>query len=1570
MSTTTLSDKKQSSMITLTDVLGTESTFSFLYKDAKVPTSKFLESMQSKQKIQKRIDEEKEFLEQFSRSVPSFWQKMTHLFTLSPSSPSIVSNNTSLIPNETKIRNYKGVQNYGQIVSTLKQLNDYALFFERSYNALIAEDVRNSQSLKRNEMLMSKKLRSLKVLFDEIETNSMKENSLFNYYHSESHMYKVVKFVTGTLVYESAKQMVCQYVLDKTNLQTYLGPFAYAPVYLVFNFYTVYKNLSSDEREDQSTLEKIKYALIKGGFTVIIDVLKMTLFPMLGFSSVFVILGTTVVEAVLMMFDPKADKQRSDELAKSYGEMTLDKEFIKHVLQPAKSLDVTKKILSGLKLPFDWIATLPEAVGQAVFGNVYIPYLSTILKYCNTTYKCSVYAIGSVSCFCMVSTVLANYTPFGELYQHAYTLAVQHGLWNDNIILSLTSGITNRFLSETQKSVLQLMLQVFTGLFGLFVQFVKQLEIEKGMAVFLKNSFLYMCEHHKEFVRFISNTMFAATIAPHIRSFLKANTQHYLAFACPILFQMMTVNPSASTDDYAQALTKSVFNGGIAVLLSVGVNITTTFIQGVKTPGLQQKIKFALGNSLFFSYLDGVAKSIQDEYFGSFRDYLEVKFGRKTMFDNLNVSNFTNLVVVTAYFEPKLQQAVSDMISNSEILKRMMDDADANSETFSTSIEKEKINKVLARQRVKDQTEKSKLQHLLQDPHLDIEKRNRTLGKLAAFDAMQDFYTHVENVTANPTFEFKQAAKASVIKSVLFNNFNPFLKPINEMHLRALENDYKVQIANFTNFYTSRYGQKLQLLEERKRFLLSNSTQQDSKFQRDVENLNSSFTELKMEFQGDAELTETSTYLQTLTDVVLNEYDLTSTKNTTSIFSYYTRSTRLQGIREALEQMSAVSKGNVHAFDKDVFVSADDITHTGVSDAKSFLEKFIKPFLEPSVVEVRSKSDENITMTEKEAESLSVFGQMKGFLYSPWEYTKLFLQEKFQSMFLDFVLTSCKKSTQIFLLRLKNAKKTMAELEQLKLDAMKNTNLSAEDRNVLIETLSRAMTAEFDTLNTLQSMTIGIFEKADSVLPIFTRGGKDEHFSAASKIKSALASLKATQKDFATATDVDIETSLETDVMTMFDAPPSLSPDAQLPYTGDEIQTLSAINSVAPYLSGRKLQVKSSGLDKMACADDSCKLYNLFIDSLRKEDLQTLANVQETITQSLLTLPSNLDEDKIREFSKGQLLLAYFNEDTKAILSKIKVTAEQKQALRDIFFKSNNYQNRGRYFTQHFEKEDNLTWANPFLLYFFSAKQYSATAIEEILRENNFRDYAQRVKELQLDSTITEAQNSERLLMEELEKFEIHVAVKQEKIEAKVENKEEEVPKPKSAFSLFSSVFALVTDFAAKVPVLLTEYTASTLHATGLFPNAVAEKMAKIQLRLQGYQEQRNVQEIDTILSKQIDQVTDATAQTQLLELKARWLMKANEVDKLIQQRETEKLKFCYAWRGDIQSYGYMFTNFGFSFYDFSGIVSPNINQLFNLFFADDANDLKRFFILSPFNGDPSIKQLVNDMYFVKNKDM
>jgi hypothetical protein len=1669
MSTTTVSDKVEQKQISLGDVIDNSSPFLFLYEGVKVDSTPVLKSMSLKKKLKERVEKETKLISDHSPSIlqkyiPSFFQatfpKQLDFNTVDESMDTFVKRNRDLfIPNKLMVERYTSIVNYNKIISTIKDVNDYITFFQRTYNSQINEDKKQMQIVKDiasgkcNAMLMSGKLRALKTLFDEVEMEKQKEQSLFNYYHSENHVYKVIKFLVGTYVYESTKTLICSYTLDSiqaTSIGKILGPFASAPIYIIFNFANIYRNLGQDERENQSIFEKTKYALIKGGFTAIVDVLKITIFPMMGLSMVQIVLGNMVIEGIMAVFDPKLDKKRSDDLAKSYGEMTLDKNFIKNILNPPKAV-ATAKILSILKLPLDWVATFPEAVTNYIFNTMLntehasfylskIPGISqyvSIMKYVNKAWKLSVYAIGAFSYFCLLNFSLKNYTMLGEYYSHAYNLAVQSGIWNDNIISTIKDSILKPYLSDNARSALSICLNVLSLGFGYLVHLAEELHLEKGILEFAKNLFFHMCENHKEFVRFLTRSLFSQ-VSPTITTFLKANTQHYLSFAAPALFAFVNSNPKATFSDYSNLIDNSIYYGGIAVLLSVGANILTTTIEVItknkqtitalkkidekygESPGtnariLYEKLKFTLGNSLIFNFLDNTASTLREKFFGNFLDYVEVKFGRKDFFKNLNVTEFTNRILVDAYIQINLQNAVVDLVSNSEVLYKL--------DGFNDQMDKEiKIDRISILDNLARQKELDNQRRQLWEDEIKILQKTDQLEaisdiklKLNALDEMQNYYQYVSELMEDPFYHFKSAEKGDVLKSILFNHFNPFVRPVNEEIVPALENDFKVQTNNLINIANKNYLSKLQDLELQRDALVSKINRDRTatkEVQESALRLNETYKTLKQNYLSDPLLKNITIHLQTINDLIINEYNFNLMKNSTDIYKFYERAQRVLEAKKKIKTISQNVNGTKLFTEEELF-SQDQIDKllsstqlqesSTVKDFKDLISRLKEKEKRKGKKETVVKTKEEKKREEKGEEGMSFFLSLKGI----YDIPKMILEKAFLEPLQNVLMNFCKTALRVASIRKTTFRRSLDELQELESRTKNDDAIDPAQKLILLSTINDSMEREIAKMNSVHNMVYNVFQKANNVISVIPKDKIiNKNFSQSVKTITE----KTTKTFFSSITDVLTSIDFATEYDTAFGADPELSANAEMPFTGDEIKELEQIDNVLPFVSGNKVNFTSPGLEEMTCVEgDQCKFHNEFIRSLDNGAKKVIKDVQKQISDMLVkVVRSNLStanklmtEKQVEKYANGQLFLAYYNPELRQILSKLKLDQKQTQALKNIFMMTSTYENRGRYFRDHFEGKE-LDWSNPFLLYFFSNRQYARVATEEILGRNNMEELAILLKPI--DDEIDVNLKLEAEFLEKIKSYEITIEdvkkkVEQEKQKQIEEEKQKQIEEEEKMLkeqdieekirkqenrgffgrlfqtvtgvtetlgSVVSSIASTAQTVASLLPAShIVSFVAAQIYGSGVVSDSTQDMFAKIQLKLEGIPLERNVGQVDKIITSQIETIK-GDDRLVLLELKAQWLKHANKVDDLIYQKELKTIVKSNEWKGENYAYNRFYAMIGGNL-DFTGVMSPNMSDVNGLFFADDEFGLKKQFIeLEENASSENLKQFVRNLSLVK----
>ena len=161
----------------------------------------------------------------------------------------------------------------------------------------------------------------------------------------------------------------------------------------------------------------------------------------------------------------------------------------------------------------------------------------------------------------------------------------------------------------------------------------------------------------------------------------------------------------------------------------------------------------------------------------------------------------------------------------------------------------------------------------------------------------------------------------------------------------------------------------------------------------------------------------------------------------------------------------------------------------------------------------------------------------------------------------------------------------------------------------------------------------------------------------------------------------------------------------------------------------------------------------------------------------------------------------------------------------------------------------------------------------------------------------------------------------------------------------------------------IVSFAASQIYGTGVLGMHSQETLAKIQLKLEGFALSRDVKAVDKIISERIEKEGN---KTNLLELKAEWLKHANKVDDLVHTEAVTIAAKSNAWKGENYSYNRFYAFAGGNM-DFTGVLSPDMNEMNGLFFADDDFGLKKQFIeLEENSVSESLKQFVRSISLAK----
>ena len=1626
MATTKESKPFQRDEIEMQNVIDETNPFYFFYKDGKTPYSKTKRDIVAVKKIKEKVRKEEKTIRDNTVSVLAYW--VPSLYTTRISIPQInglgnadtldyiQKNYRIVVPDYEKLKDYKPILDYGKIIELVKDTNDYVTLFKRSYNQLLSDEKdqleiyrKIENGTEKNKMLMSKKLRSMKKIFDDVEKDIERNSSIFNYYKSDNMAYKMVKFLGGMLIQNTAKQMIVQYSMDNIGnmLGTILGPFATAPVYIIINIATTFLSISTDKRE--SFREKLIYSLTKGTCTGIIDVVKTTVFPMMALSGISLIVGNIVVDGIMVIFDPKLNKKRSDDLAKTYGDLALDPNFIKNSLNPPKLVNTVKIlaiVLCTLKVPLEWVAELPEAVltyvseiltapitipmkalndfGLHLIGKIYGEervksirnaeesasgwigwLLNSTLITMNFLYKLAVKTCGAVAVFLMCKYAISNYTPFPQIYANLVEQASEYGIWDTSLMQTIrnvmSSGIIGAAVSIS--SWLNYALSFISYSVGIVVTFADSMGLQESIISAGKNMFLYLCENHKSAVVFMTRTA-TSFITPSISTFLKANTQHYMFAIAPALYAAYMKDPSTS---HIELINSSISYAKIAVIASVCVNIVSTFVakiwgekstvdgfrkidekyklkSGFSIARFVEKVKFTLGNSLIITGLDQLSTSIRNNFFGSWIEYVEVNFGRRDFFNTLNFSGLTNRILIDGYFEQALTKSVVDIVSNVNILQKI-EDVNAEVENNFT-IDREAIRRAIDINKSKDAEKEKTLLAEIRDLKTLPASEDITMKilekeqRVEALKGMQKYYDYNEQFLQVPEREITKMERGEIIKSIIFNQFNPFVEQVDPSLLGYLQNDQKVQVTRLINDINKDYARKIQTLQLKKEMFendIKSGKIKGAHIAKHALGLNREYSELQSKFKTDENIGSTSEYIRMLNDIIITQYSYTNVKSATDISTYYKRSKFLSGLSEKI----SIATKDIEPFKEQYLINPEIIneslenlriqeSHT-VSEFQKQIEEYEKykkdkPKTSKRESKQHSEEDGYFTNMKKKFTNM-VAGPIVELLYSNLEKVMRF--------------SSYKKQTAL---------KNLAELKELEQSIRKDTTLTIDQKSDMLVQIEMASQVQIQNMNTINNFVIDtINNTADEIQPVDQRS---------SQFAKAVQKIKETQKTTGLSTMTDIETSTDYQFQyeTAFGASPESGVGIETPYTGENVEEVSKLTNAVPFLSGSKINIASSGgLKKMMCGTDTCTAFNEFIDKVPDSVAKEFEDVQLEIRSIIQKIQSELPAEMMNKYSDNNLLFAYMNPITNSRLSSLPpMSKETKEAFRKIFDNSSPHESRMRYFKDNFE--DDIKWNNPHLLFFLSTKTYRSSAVSSILARSNINELNEITKQLQ--ENINEERDKEIEMIEKIKKYEI--------LPEEEKEKEPEPEKLVEEPSTWSSMFLSGMKFVASSGVNLLASASVTVvsivsNTVGFFGNdAVQNTLAAFKLKIDGYSTERNAEEINKTIEEQIKDMQDKDTASIVDNLRISWFDQAKKVDELVYQEEIQKIKKANQWTSETLSYNvFQFTGNS----DFSGIISPTTSDILHTFFADDEFGVKQKFVKIKENMVPeNIKEIAESI--------
>jgi hypothetical protein len=643
-STTTITEDRTVDFNTLSDTLITDNEpLSFLYATTNVKKTVDTQVMKIVKETKDRIDRKEEIYEipQVSYTITSyipFWGTSTYKKMYYPELKLINNkrelkafledNQPDYVPDTSILREYKFLsknENYS-IVSKLKDTNDQLEYFRRTFNRYKFTENEHFQNMKKTQeliknnnienvldtsaILVNKKIRNMYNFINKIgSTEVLSQNqSLYSYLNNVEVLYGFIKFVGNNIVYRSARDYVIGVTLQGFGLSLFPTLLITGSVYLVINAYEAYSSVSQDIAETK--MEKLYYAMTKGGCLAAVEAFKEFAKTGLGIGRLSIIVGSEIINCIMLVLDPKINRTRADALAKSYAD-GIDMKIVEQLMTTTQQSGIFFRFLwptikkFNPQLIVDYLGHLPESiVRQQIFQDFYaaityvpekaieltekyIPlgkYIILPIKYQYLFYKkgfelslkitnsiwkitiqFTVAAAVIITSYFMINYVLKQFgvdlTSFVENFVSTNIETFDDYLKNSNYF----------YLRFVTKPLFYLLSMIYTHSTFVF-SYLGNETLE-----FIKDVLLYIYTDHKYFVKFLLN-MPAQMISSTIVNSLKPYTQQYLSAILPAGIYIQTLSKNVnSLEDYINVIENGINIGLIGIGLSTTMNILYTW---------------------------------------------------------------------------------------------------------------------------------------------------------------------------------------------------------------------------------------------------------------------------------------------------------------------------------------------------------------------------------------------------------------------------------------------------------------------------------------------------------------------------------------------------------------------------------------------------------------------------------------------------------------------------------------------------------------------------------------------------------------------------------------------------------------------------------------------------------------------------------------------------------------------------------------------------------------------------------------------------------------------------------
>jgi hypothetical protein len=841
-------------LISLGEIQSRDNIFSFLNDDTYIENNNNIRGLLINKKINKELikveNEEKLPIKKFQITnwiTPIFYSTkpsypiLKTIYTMQDFKSFIKNERHNFTPNYDTIKNYKMLDSYQDkiLVNKLKDVNDKTEYFRRSYNRLIASDIEQNKEeekiinnirnkdystlMNSSVMFSNKKIRNLRKFFGDIENERLLrlDTSMYRHNTNVGLLYKFVKFVSSSYLYNTGKTHIISTFLETTGLAatSILGISALAPIYILFSSYDIYNNISSDSGE--TYLDKFKYIVKKGTMVGCIEVIKQI--GTMYFGKISMIFGSIIIDGIVMIFDSKLNRRRSDELAKVYAK-SMDKDIIKKLLLPTQ-MSLTFRILSKIYLPLDWLAHIPEAIVTTIFSStkinklLYLTGVPQTLNLINTVYKKTIYMIPALV------TIYIGFKSFSVCmpYLSSFFEMMKKSSGRETFIEGMENNLSN-FVSENWTSVSQSFKTWFIGdsytikffmiLFQQYTTYILPLishgigivsgYAEKGVLTCIKLILSTLYEK-KQIVNFFASVFASKLISGiQINPFLKKRTQHFLAFVAPAFYNLYSSSLQrnvVSEELYIDTIKNSMIYGVIGLASSFAVNVVAGLMLSTmkdknvinqmniidkkynsspsssklgklskSSAKIFSKIWYMLNNNFLFYVIDKHVTLTNSK----FSEWVDINYGRNEYVSNLNFTYVANKIVIDEYFNNSLHSCITDVLTNAD---KLMELSSQEKQFEGVNLNKEKLKNVINKRRKQDMDNKI----------VEIENKKRYTQEFKNLERENN--TIISNIeTIKREIIFNTNKKIGINDIIQFDKYNN-----NIIKLKRELNDFVIQ---------------------------------------------------------------------------------------------------------------------------------------------------------------------------------------------------------------------------------------------------------------------------------------------------------------------------------------------------------------------------------------------------------------------------------------------------------------------------------------------------------------------------------------------------------------------------------------------------------------------------------------------------------------------------------------------------------------------------------------------------------------------------------------------------------